>query len=187
MSPRSRAGRSTSRFDDAQPTAGVSTQIRAIDAATTQSAAVPGIGVDSSKTSAQASSTDQGEPAERGPGDAASAAQPAGANASSAPAPNSQARAGGDEVGQRGVGGGHPQRVGQRRGGRGGRVRRGRRPCRWSCVSLHCVWLSKPASPATARAAPAAARSGRTAPPPRASSSAGPARERCRPRGSPPS
>src|SRR3978361_965411 len=91
MSPSHSAGRSVGSREGEHRRGGSPPQITAAEAATTRTAALPGMGVLASKTSAEARS-------------ATSAAQPmalrtagrhgtAGANASRAPAPNSQARA----------------------------------------------------------------------------------------------
>src|ERR1700712_4618522 len=91
MSPSHSAGRSVSGRECDHRSGGSPTQITAAEAATTRTAALPGMGFLASKTGEEA-------------GSATSAAQPmalrtagrhgtAGANASRAPAPNSQARA----------------------------------------------------------------------------------------------
>ncbi len=94
MSPRKRAGRVTIRCELAHGTGGASTQINVADATTTQTAAVPGIGVFASNTKAHTSSVTSAAQPRRARATGATRLAAAGANASSAPAPNSQARAG---------------------------------------------------------------------------------------------
>ena len=91
MSPSHSAGRSVSSRECDHDKAGSPTQITAADATTTRMAAVPGIGVFASKTREQARRV----PSAAHPRTLRTAALPdtAGAKASSAPAPNSQARA----------------------------------------------------------------------------------------------
>ena len=91
MSPSHCAGRSPSSRECDHDSTGSPTQITAAEATTTRIAAVPGIGVFASKTSEEASNTARAAH----PRTLRSAGRPAatGAKASSAPAPNSQARA----------------------------------------------------------------------------------------------
>ncbi len=94
MSPIARAGRTVSNRSLDHDRPGASTQISAAAASTIQMAAVPGIGVLSSRTKAPASRAPRAAhpSSARTAGESSRAA--AGAKARSAPAPNSQARAG---------------------------------------------------------------------------------------------